>query len=217
MKNDAIIFDIDGTLWNACPTTARAWSVGLSKLGIDKKVSPEDIEKVSGNTIEAAVDILFPGLRTQYPESLDVLSKHEVITFQSYGGTFYEGVIDGIRELSESYKIFLVSNCTDWYMHIFLEKSGIRKVLSGFDCHGMSGLTKDKMIARIIAKHYLRSPVYVGDTASDERAAKIADIEFVHASYGFGKASKEKLSFKSFPDLVNHFMGRSRRKPAKVD
>ena len=67
MNNDTIIFDVDGTLWNACPASAKGWNIGLAKLGINKKVTSEQIESVAGNPYEKCVEILLPGLQKQYP------------------------------------------------------------------------------------------------------------------------------------------------------
>lgn len=36
-------------------------------------------------------------------------------------------------------------------------------------------------------RNHLRRPVYVGDTAMDQEAARLAGIPFLHAAYGFGK------------------------------
>lgn len=63
MNHDAIVFDIDGTLWNACSASAKGWNAGLAKLGIDKQVSPEHIERVAGYPFETCVDLILPGIR----------------------------------------------------------------------------------------------------------------------------------------------------------
>jgi phosphoglycolate phosphatase len=206
MRNDAIIFDIDGTLWNACLTTASGWSAGLLKIGINKKVSPEDIEKVAGNTIDASVDALLPGLRMRYPKLLGILVEGELAAFQAQGGIFYEGVVEGIKELSKSHKIFLVSNCPEWYMQFFLKFFGIEKAITGLDCHGISGLPKNEMLTRVKENYSLKNPVYIGDTASDEEASRLAGIEFIHVIYGFGNPKSKVKSFDSFPSIVDYFM-----------
>ncbi len=38
-RHDALIFDIDGTLWNASPASAKGWTRGLAKLGIDRTIN----------------------------------------------------------------------------------------------------------------------------------------------------------------------------------
>ncbi len=207
MNNDTIIFDIDGTLWNASPASAKGWNISLAKLGIDKNVTSKQIESVAGNPYEKCVEILLPGLQEQYPDLLETLNQCEMEVVKSEGGIFYAGVIDGIKKLAGTHKIFLVSNCQDWYMKIFLEFSGLEPILTGFDCHGMSGQPKHKMLTKIKSNYSLNNPVYVGDTEGDETAANLAGIDFIHVSYGFGSPAKEAINFDSFAELLDYFKG----------
>ena len=200
--NDALIFDIDGTLWNASPASAKGWNLGLVKLGIDRKVSSAQIEMVAGNPFEQCVDILLPGLRARYPELLDTLNDCESEVVKAEGGAFFDGVLEGITQLASAYKIFLVSNCQEWYLNLFLDFSGLRSVLAGFDCHGRAGLSKHDMLSRIKSNHALNNLVYIGDTASDERAAKEANIAFVYVSWGFGKPEGKPKTVNSFTELL---------------
>jgi phosphoglycolate phosphatase len=209
MNNDAIIFDIDGTLWNACPATAKGWNIGLAKLGIDKKITSKQIESVAGNPNEKCVEILLPGLQKKYPDLLDTLDDCEIEAIRSDGGTFYDGAINGIKTLASSRKIFLVSNCQNWYIKLFLELSGLQPVLAGFDCYGMSGVPKNEMLTKIKSNYSLNNPVYVGDTEGDESAANLAGIDFIHASYGFGSSSKKAVKVDSFAALLDYFGGKN--------
>jgi phosphoglycolate phosphatase len=209
MNNDAIIFDIDGTLWDACPASTKGWNIGLVKLGIDKKFTSEQIESVAGNPYEKCVDILLPGFKGQYPKLLDTLNDCEIEVIKSDGGKFYNGVIEGLKTLASSYKIFLVSNCQEWYMKLFLKFSDIEPLLAGYDCHGMSGSPKNEMLAKIKSNYSLNNPVYVGDTKGDETAANLAGMEFINVSYGFGSPSKGSVSFDSFAALLDYFGGKN--------
>jgi len=206
MQNDALIFDLDGTLWNACAASAKGWNVGFAKLGINKKVTTEQIESIAGNPFDKCIEILFPGLEKQYPQLFDVLEENEIEVLKSEGGTIYEGVIEGLNDLSKKYKIFIVSNCQEWYLKLFLKFSGIEKLLTGYDCYGMSGISKGEMLKRIQRKFSLKNPVYIGDTASDESSAKSAEMEFVHVFYGFGSPKNKAKSFASFGELKNSFI-----------
>lgn len=208
MNNDAIIFDIDGTLWNACPAIAKAWNIGLKKLNIDKNITSKQVESVTGNPNEMCIDLLMPGLKKEYPLLLATLENSEMEIIKSEGGKFYDGVIEGIKELASSYKIFLVSNCQDWYLNLFLDFSGLRPVLAGFDCNGISELSKGDMLTKIKSNYSLNNPVYIGDTAGDENAANLAHMEFIYVSYGFGKAEKEAKTFDSFAALLDYLRGR---------
>ena len=201
-RNDALIFDIDGTLWNASPASAKGWNLGLAKLGIDRQVSPAQVETVAGHPFAQCVELLLPGLRTQYPELLDILDEYETLVVKSEGGKFYDGVRDGITQLANTYEIFLVSNCQAWYLDLFLDFSGLRPVLAGFDCHGLSGSPKHAMLTRIKTDHALNRPVYIGDTAGDEAAAKEATMAFLHVGWGFGRPAGATKTVHSFAELV---------------
>lgn len=200
---DALIFDIDGTLWNASSASAKGWNLGLARLGIDREITTKQMEMVAGNFYEKCIDILLPGLRTKYPSLLDILNECETEIVVSDGGEFYDGIIEGITQLVSSYQIFLVSNCQEWYLNLFLDFSGLRPVLSGFDCHGMSGLPKNEMLSRMKRTHSLTNPVYIGDTASDETAAELAGITFIHVAWGFGRPEGKPESVNSFAELLN--------------
>ncbi|HAE40542.1 MAG TPA: HAD family hydrolase [Candidatus Riflebacteria bacterium] len=204
MKHDAIIFDIDGTLWNASQASAIGWNNGLAKLNIDLRVTVAQIEGVAGNPYEKCIDILLPGLREQYPGLSDTLNSCEIEVVKAAGGNFYEGVLEGINTLADSYRIFLVSNCQDWYMKLFLQFSGLEPILAGYDCHGMSGQPKHEMFAGLISRFGLKHPVYVGDTDGDQKAARLAGIDFIHAAYGFGSPGNNSASCASFPAVVAH-------------
>ena len=204
MKNNALIFDIDGTLWNASPASARGWTLGLGKLGIDREISPEEVSRVAGLPYEQCVEILLPGMREKFPELLDVLNEAETEMVKAEGGKFYEGVLGGLLRLAGDYRLFLVSNCQDWYLRLFLDFSGIREVFSGFDCHGLSGLPKSEMLLNLKNKHSLINPVYIGDTAGDEAAAHLAGMEFIHAAWGFGRPDGTPKSVDSFILLMEY-------------
>ncbi len=60
------------------------------------------------------------------------------------------------------------------------------------------------MFARLISRFGLKKPVYVGDTAGDEKAAHLAGIDFIHAAYGFGSPTTRTVSCPSFPVVVRH-------------
>jgi phosphoglycolate phosphatase len=205
-KFDALIFDIDGTLWNASPASAKGWNIGLTKLGIHQEVSSAQIEKVAGNPFEECVDLLLPGIRTHVPKLFDTLNKYETEVVRSEGGKFFDGVREGIWHLAKRTKIFLVSNCQEWYMELFLHFSNFKPVLAGFDCYGLSGLPKHDMLRKLKDNHSLYNPVYIGDTSGDETAARIAGMTFIHVAWGFWKPQGSPIIVHTFRELVD-FLG----------
>ncbi len=207
-RNDAIIFDLDGTLWNACASSALGWNEGLAELGEPARVTGKQVETVSGKPFEECVEVLLPGLQARRPGSAAVLARHEREAIERCGGVFYDGALAGIKTLSQSYRLFVVSNCQDWYLDLFLKLSGLGPFFAGGDCHGRSRLFKDAMLAHMKRDFRLERPVYVGDTPADQKAALAAGVEFMHAGYGFGKPESPCLSVPSFSALVEHFTSR---------
>jgi phosphoglycolate phosphatase len=204
MRNDALIFDIDGTLWDASATSSEGWNNGLASLNIPNRISASEIRSVSGQPFETCIELLLPGLLAQHRELLSTLNASEMTAIKKKGGTFYKDAIESLYTLSKEYKIYIVSNCQSWYLELFLEFSKIRDILSGWDCHGASGLSKAEMIHRLIRIHGLKNPMYIGDTEGDESAARSAGIDFIHVSWGFGKSREGNRSVNTFSELAEY-------------
>jgi hypothetical protein len=82
--------------------------------------------------------------------------------------------------------------------------SGFKSALAGVDCHGLSGVAKHEMLARLKRTHALTNPVYIGDTAHDERATQLANLTFIYVSWGFGKPEGKPHTVHSFSELVRY-------------
>lgn len=203
MVVDAVVFDIDGTLWNASGSSARGWNRALAQLGIKTNVSAEQIAMVAGNPYEKCVDALLPGMRTANPKLLEILSDCERASVERDGGVIFDGALEAVGQLAGDHEVFLVSNCQDWYLELFLRFSGLGPLLSGVDCNGRSGLAKSEMLLRMNHDHSWTTPVYVGDTASDEAAAESANMTYVHVSWGFGQPKGTPTIVNSFAELVS--------------
>lgn len=206
MKYDALIFDIDGTLWSAASTSAKAWNAGLASLGIERTITAQDVANVSGLPVAQCIEHLFPGLSADYPTLHETLNRYEIDYFNKEGGEFFDGVLDGINRLSKNFPIFLVSNCQEWYLKFFLKFSQLESILSGMDCHGLSQATKDVMFARLQRDHGFKTPVYIGDTQLDLDSSRKAGIDFILMNYGFGDVHGAEREFESFDELVVFLM-----------
>jgi len=198
-KYDRVIFDLDGTLWDAAETSAQGWTAALETCGLDNiKISANDIRKVSGMPFDHCVQTLFPFLRPSLAsEIFRVLDASEKEHIYRRGGRVFEGVIDGIKLLSKRYSLFLVSNCQDWYLDSFWRQYRLRAFFAGWDCHGLSNESKITMIERIVRRNGSSQSMYVGDTDSDRLAADAAGVDFGYASYGFGRAEGATATFSS--------------------
>ena len=104
-------------------------------------------------------------------------------------------------ELSKKHKLFIVSNCLEGYIEIFLKKYKFEKYFIE-TANAASGITKAQNIKNLVEKHNLKTPIYVGDTIKDKESSKEAGVKFVYASYGFGEVVCDN-KIEKLEDLLN--------------
>ena len=205
---DSLIFDLDGTLWDASETCAKAWSALLIHLGITGySIDAPAIRAVSGLTI----DKIFNEHFTFIPESmrsefLEAYKPKESEYMRKFGGVLYPDVKEVLLDLSHHYKLFVVSNCLSGYIENFIAFHRLEGVFADFECSGRTGKPKSENIRSIVHRNRLKDPVYIGDTVWDFDAATCAEVPFVYAEYGFGQvegAKWEVSDFKSLGSLFN--------------
>jgi phosphoglycolate phosphatase len=208
MTPGGLVFDLDGTLWDAAAASAQGWNIALEEMGVSSRVTTADIRSVSGTPFRQCVETLLPELGPPSEAMLRSLDAHERDMIEASGGVLFEGVASGLRDLAAGFPLFLVSNCPDWYLDAFLSMSGLRECFTGWDCHGSSGLAKSGMLLNLGERHQLENAVYVGDTQGDRDSAEEAGMEFAFVRYGFGETRAPALAFDGFDELVAHFLGR---------
>jgi phosphoglycolate phosphatase len=202
MTPDSLIFDLDGTLWDALVVSAEAWTKGFQSLGLNTVVTPSDLKKVVGKPFVECLETFLPGIIDRQPEIISSIDKYERELVEAVGGSIYDEVQEGLSTLSKRYKLFIVSNCQDWYLKAFLKQSKTQMYFTDSDCFGKSNISKAEMIKRIIHRHDLKKPVYVGDTMSDYQSSVKAEADFIFAAYGFGEIDLDCKRVSSFRDLM---------------
>ena len=67
MTPDALIFDLDGTLWDAAAASTYGWNLALEELGLPQRVTVDGIRSVSGRPFPQCVETLLPELSPAPP------------------------------------------------------------------------------------------------------------------------------------------------------
>ena len=187
---DSIIFDLDGTLWDARENVCASWNVVLAQrwpeLG---QLTTEQFSAQMGKLMPDIGRALFPQLTPEQSDAVvDACGIFENEFVAQHGGVLYDALEQTLAELSASYRLFVVSNCQSGYIEAFFAAHGLGKYFTDIECYGNTQLTKAENIRLVVERHKLAAPVYVGDTALDGRSAAEAGVPFIWAAYGYGQA-----------------------------
>lgn len=206
-KIDSIIFDLDGTLWDAAETVAKAWKAAREKVDFEiQEITPDKIRSIAGTQHNLIFPMLFPHLNAaQQEELMEVSAREEMAHIREYGGQLYEGLEDTLRYLHGKYKLFIVSNCQDGYIEAFLERHDLGRYFGDFECSGRTGDPKDVNLKAIVDRNNLQAPVYVGDTPGDLEASQKAGVPFIHAGYGYREVNEYEHRLERVSDLSTLF------------
>lgn len=203
---DAVILDIDGTIWNTTGLVAVAWNKAIDSTGFNvHKVNAQMLQKEFGKTMDVIALDLWPELEKEKRDILlaECCTEEQVAVRQNTLDITYPGVVETIAELSNQENFYIVSNCHAGYIELMLEKTGLTPYIKDFECYGRTGKGKAENLIMLKDRNQLTFPLYVGDTQGDCNECRKAGITFAWASYGFGKASSYFKELKKFSDLKN--------------
>lgn len=200
MKVDGLIFDLDGTLWDASASCAMAWNKALENKGVkDFVITQQLAHSFAGKLMDDIFSQYFTFLPPErYNDMAAAYAEQEKLHMKNFGGKLYPGVKSQLELLSEKYPLFIVSNCLTGYIENFLDQHRLGNLFADYECIGVTGRPKAENIEMIISRNELRSAVYIGDTIGDFEAAKKNQLPFIYAEYGFGDVIDA-------PHVINNF------------
>lgn len=201
----AIIFDLDGTLWDSTGSAPAIWNRILDKHQVyDVRMTQEWTKSLMGKTMEEIGGIIFPDMSAEERDGIiDEFCEEEVSYLTEHGGILYEGVRETLEALKKDYELYIVSNCQDGYVESFFHAHNLGEYFTDIEMSGRTGMPKGYNIKLLMERNQLEQAFYVGDTDGDERATREAGIPFVWASYGFGTAISPDETIQNLADLKN--------------
>ncbi|MCO6176332.1 HAD family hydrolase [Flavobacterium sp. NRK F10] len=202
---DSLIFDLDGTLWDASESTAKAWNQALEEFGQkNHSINAEQVRSFSGQRVEIILKENFSFLTEKDIDLFfETYKKNEMIYLQKEGGSLFPDVKETLEQLKERYNLFIVSNCLSGYIENFLNFHELNHLFNDFECSGNTGQPKTYNIKQVIQRNQLKTPVYIGDTIWDFEAAQNNNIPFVYAQYGFGTIELPSFYIRQFRELLD--------------
>ena len=206
-----IIFDLDGTLWDASEQVTTSWNMALSTVkDFNLRIDRRDMMSFMGNLLFDIGRMMLPKNLSdeRVQELIDLCIEYEHAYLREFGAPLYENLVKTLEELKKEYSLFIVSNCQAGYIEVFLDYTGLWDAFDDYECPGRTGLSKGENIKLICKRNSLESVVYVGDTDGDYNATCSAGLPFIHAAYGYGrphKATPEIRRFDELPCLCKRF------------
>ena len=113
MNIEAIIFDLDGTLWSTIDSSLKVLKeVKERHKEVTKDISKEEVERSMGKSFNEIVESYFGYI--EHNKAVEIAKEafeENVRNLMINGGTLYKNLEDTIKELSKKYKLCIVSNC----------------------------------------------------------------------------------------------------------
>lgn len=206
ISKKAILFDLDGTLWNALDTITEAWNKAMKEHNLKYSFSLETMKSFMGLTPKETAPLAFKDVDLNKGLEYFVLCLNEEIKYlRVHPGKLYEDEEEVLKELSKRYPLFIVSNSDKGYIEDYLNAYDFNKYFKDHVCAGDTDLEKWQNILYIKNKYQLEEIIYVGDTKKDLNESIKAGVKFIHASFGFGEIEEEVLKIsklRELPDLI---------------
>ena len=203
----ALIFDLDGTLWDACKPIGEAWTlIGKKYFGPDYFVSEELAKSQMGKTMEVIGENLCLG-------PIDPENKQKFVAeafayeneyLKDHPGVLFDNELEVLCRLKEEgYPLYIVSNCQAGYIENFLPLAP--SLFIDHMCWSDTEAPKAVTIKKLMERNGITQAIYIGDTEGDEIASRGANIPFLQADYGFGTAVNPDgiaINFSAIPEQV---------------
>ena len=157
MELQAIIFDVDGTLWNTTDYVAESWNWAAEECGALRRtpITGEDLRREFGKPMNIITQNLFS---EEHPETQEKIwhkcsqYEHELLKNLAQD-LLYPQVKETLQKLAEKYRLFIVSNCQKGYIPLFLEKNELQKYIIDFECFGETKCSKGENIRLVMERN----------------------------------------------------------------
>jgi phosphoglycolate phosphatase len=184
-RSALIIFDVDGTLFEAHRITVPAVQRSLAAFGLP---APEAkaITAWFGKPLEEYHAWLASLCPPDLASTVIARTDREELELIVSDGRLYPGVPEMLATLhAQGHVLATSSNAPQDYFDQVLERHGIRRYFAMPLCRGTEFADKRAMVAAIMARHAARPAIVIGDRRDDVDSAHANGALAIGAAYGF--------------------------------
>ncbi len=215
---EAIIFDVDGTLYNTALVSIEAVKLAVidfnTQYSLDIPIPDEEyIKKIFGEPVEVCARmILSDGHEDKMEYLYTRIGEHEQRLIHCGQGSLFPQVLQTLNELKErGYRIGYYSNGTENYFYTLMEVFGLGELAEFKSCIGEHpGKTKTQLLQYVLENMNVENAAVVGDRYHDVHSARECGQLSIGALYGFGgdemKAADHTIQ--EFKELLDIFPGK---------
>ena len=192
------IFDLDGVLIDSAHMMEQAWNICELEHKLTQPFS--EYFKHIGKPFR---DIM-KELDIDEVESVKHTYDKASLELMEYCLEFYDDVEDTLKELKKNNKIAVVTSKTANRTSAILDHLDVEFDYVVSPKKGLRGKPAPDQILFCLAMTQTdpKDAVYIGDMQVDYEAATRAGIDFIHASYGYGKCDHSVKSIENLNSLL---------------
>lgn len=204
-QKKAMIFDMDGTLWDSVQNITESWNKVCSQYGhIQVHVTREQLLGLMGKTMDHFARAILPQL--PFEEAVQIMDEccaDENEYLRQNGGILLGDVAGTFQKLNEQgWDVCIVSNCQAGYIEAFLDYYDLWSYVADLECYGNTKEGKAENLKALIERNAYETYWYLGDTQGDYDACAKANVPFIWASYGFGTVEQDVPEIGKLEEIV---------------
>tara|TARA_Y100000996_G_C22527721_1_gene645159 strand:+ start:1039 stop:1632 length:594 start_codon:yes stop_codon:yes gene_type:complete len=193
------IFDLDGVLIDSAHMMEQSWNTCMLEHELTQPFS--EYFKHIGKPFR---DIM-KELNVENVEAVKYTYDKASLELMEYCLEFYDGVEDTLKEIKKNSKIAVVTSKTAERTNVILDHLDVEFDYVVSPKKGLRGKPAPDQILFCLAMTQTdpKDAVYIGDMQVDYEAATRAGIDFIHASYGYGKCDHSVKSIENLNSLLD--------------
>ncbi|WP_180232912.1 HAD family hydrolase [Bacillus sp. AFS055030] len=207
MKNSALLFDLDGTLFNSAALSIKTFQKTIQTLianSLYPTVEIPDsriIENIGMRTVKDIFKNLLPEASSNVIKlASDILEQNELKMMSEFGSLFpkVEETLNNLKR--KGYNLFVASNGSETYVTHAIELYNLTPLFKEIYCAGKQRTNSKVDLVKIIKnEHPFERYIMIGDRSSDMEAGKNNQIQTIGCVFGMDQGNElSKADYKAY-------------------